>query len=81
MKICPYAMPGDPATFIPREVKDKKVSDKGFIKNTNFLMSHCFKEPICPHWSSDYVANCCKGIPWDMALPKCTRFPKVKADA
>jgi hypothetical protein len=30
----------------------------------------------CPNWDTDYCSNRCKGIPFDMQKPKCTRFIK-----
>ena len=50
---------------------------KQFIKFTDWLLSHCLKEidgKYCKDWDTDYCANRCKGIPFDMQKPKCTRF-------
>ena len=49
-----------------------------FAKYCSWFLSHCAKGPgMCKHWSTDYVRDCCKGIPNDMARPKCTGFEQI----
>lgn len=35
---------------------------------------------MCKHWSTDMVRDCCRGIPFDMAKPKCTGFEPAALD-
>ena len=52
---------------------------KQFIKYCDWILSHCLKEingKYCKDWDTDYCSDRCKGIPFDMQKPKCTRFKK-----
>lgn len=52
-----------------------------FAEYCAWFLSHCAKEPcMCKHWSTDMVRDCCRGIPFDMAKPKCTGFEPAAMD-
>lgn len=46
-----------------------------FAKYCEWFLSHCAKGPgMCKYWSTDYVRDCCKGMPSDCKRRKCTGF-------
>jgi hypothetical protein len=47
-------------------------------EHLDWAIAYCLKGPVCPQWSSDYVTDCCNGIPFDMQRPhNCPRAGKV----